>query len=288
MEKRALGKGLSALIPDTASEAIMQEREIRTGEEIIKVDVMRIFPSKYQPRERFSKESLEELMQSIKEKGVVQPLLVRESADGNFELIAGERRLRALKALNIPEVSVIVKNVSDLDVLELSLIENIQRENLNSIEEAHAYKRLVEEFNFTQEKISEVIGKDRSTVANTLRLLSLPKKIQELIQNGNISLGHAKAILSVQNERKQLLISEKIIAKGLSVREVEILVSGESGRKTRRTDDKDEFVKSIEEELQRVLGTKVRITHGKKRGTINIDYFSSEDLERILKILRKQ
>lgn len=193
-----------------------------------------------------------------------------------------------MKALDYKEVSVIVRNVNDLDVLELSLIENIQRENLNSIEEAHAYKRLMDEFNFTQEKISEVIGKERSTVANTLRLLSLPKKIQELIQKGDLSIGHAKVILSVQNERKQLLIAEKIITKGLSVRELEVLVMSETRTNPKKEITKDEFVKSIEEELQMILGTKIRINHGKKRGTINIEYFSNEDLDRILKILRRQ
>ncbi len=287
MEKRALGKGLSALIPENITEHTNVLAE-NSGERIMSVSIEKVIPSKYQPREKFDSEKLDELKRSIKEKGVVQPLIVRESPNGNYELIAGERRLRAMKALDYKEVSVIVRNVNDLDVLELSLIENIQRENLNSIEEAHAYKRLMDEFNFTQEKISEVIGKERSTVANTLRLLSLPKKIQELIQKGDLSIGHAKVILSVQNERKQLLIAEKIITKGLSVRELEVLVMSETRTNPKKEITKDEFVKSIEEELQMILGTKIRINHGKKRGTINIEYFSNEDLDRILKILRRQ
>lgn len=280
-EKRALGRGLSALIPERPL-----EETIASGDRVLTVSIDKIIPSKYQPREKFSEDKLSELTQSIKEKGVVQPLLVRETPSG-YELIAGERRLRAMKALDIKDVSVIVKNVSDLDVLELGLIENIQRENLNSIEEAHAYKRLIDEFGFTQEKISEVIGKDRSTIANTLRLLLLPKKIQEFIQKGDLTLGHAKAILGIQSERMQLIISEKVIKKGLSVREVETLISRRSGS-GKKVDEKDDFVKYMEDELQKIFGTKVRILHGKKRGSISIEYFSKDDLERIIKILKRQ
>lgn len=281
-EKRALGKGLSALIP----EKIIGEN-IPAKDKILNVNIERIKTSKYQPREQFSEERLSELSKSIKEKGIVQPLLVRESPDG-YELIAGERRLRALKALNIKEAPVIVKNVGDLDALELSLIENLQRESLNPLEEAHSYKRLVDEFNFTQDKISEAIGKDRSTIANTLRLLLLPQKIQAYIQKGILTIGHAKAILSLTGERKQIILCEKIIKKGLSVREAEVLASGHSKVTSKRSYEKDSFVKNMEEELQRILGTRVKISCGKKRGTISIEYFSNEDLERILKILRRQ
>ncbi len=278
MEKRALGKGLSALIP---TKEYMQENI----EAVLNIPISKIKTNKYQPRLEFNKEKLEELMSSIKEKGVVQPVLVRKAGDG-YELIAGERRLRAVTSLGIDRIPAIVKDVADIDLLEISLIENIQREELNPMEEASAFQKFIDDFNFTQEKIATAIGKDRSTVANTLRLLGLPKKIREYVSGGSITAGHAKAILSLPTENEQLRVCSLVVKKGLSVRETESLAlrraNGLGGKKARI--DKDQGLVDIENQLQRLFGTRVKILQGKKRGKIEIEYYSSEDLNRILDI----
>ena len=279
MEKRALGKGLSALIPPKEVEQDQQEK-------VLQIPISQIKTSKYQPRVEFNRERLEELINSIKEKGVIQPILVRRTPDG-YELIAGERRLRAVKALGIERLQAVVRDVQDIDMLELSLIENIQREELNPIEEANAFQRFISDFKFTQEKIAQVLGKDRSTIANTIRLLNLPKKIQEFISIEAITAGHAKALLSLPTENEQLRVCNLVIKKGLSVRETENLV----GKRTAGTKnigskkDKDANIIDIENRLQNILGTRVKIFHGKKRGRIQIEYYSNEDLNRLLDIL---
>lgn len=275
MEKK-LGRGLSALIPETSE----------GKEKVVYLNLDDIRPSRYQPRERFPESKLEELIASMKEKGVIQPILVRPTGDGKYELIAGERRLRAAKALNMQQIPGLIKEVSDLDALELSLIENIQREELNAIEEAHAFRRLCDEFNFTHERIGQAIGKDRSTIANIMRLLLLPEKIQSYVANNTISMGHARAVLSLQGEKAQIRFCDRIIKRGLSVRQTESLVK-KLARPIRRAVAKNHHLSSIEEELQYLLGTRVKIIYGKKRGKIEIQYYSSDDLERILKILRK-
>lgn len=277
-EKRALGRGLSALIPP-------KEIEIKaTGENVLQISISQIMTNKYQPRLEFNAEKLNELVSSIREKGVVQPVLVRKSPDG-YEVIAGERRLRAVKMLGHETIPAIIKDVSDLDMLEIALIENIQREELNPIEEAHAFQKFITDFNFTQEKISQVLGKDRSTIANTIRLLGLPENIQRHVSKGNISAGHAKALLSLPSENVQASVCNLIIEKGLSVRETENLVARRSA-KTRKADPKkDPQVTEVENMLQQALGTRVRILHGKKRGRIQIEYYSNDDLNRIVDML---
>lgn len=276
IEKRALGKGLSALIPPKETEVGQQDR-------ILSVPVSRIRTSKYQPRVDFNADRLKELMSSIKEKGVVQPVLVRKSPDG-YELIAGERRLRAVKSLGMEMVPAIVKDVTDLDVLELSLIENIQREELNAIEEANAFQKFITDFKFTQDRIAQVLGKDRSTIANTIRLLNLPKKIQEYVSKDSISAGHAKALLSLPTENDQMRLCNLIIKKGLSVRETEAIVSKALAgtRKIPSKKDRDPNIMEIENRIQNILGTRVKIFHGKSRGRIQIEYYSNEDLNRLL------
>jgi ParB family chromosome partitioning protein len=229
----------------------------------------------------FNENKLTELIDSIKEKGVIQPVLVRRSPHG-YELIAGERRLRAAKRLGFEKIPAIVKEVSDVDMLEISLIENIQREELNPVEEAHAFQRFVTDFSFTQERIAKVLGKDRSTIANTIRLLNLPKKIQDHITKGDITFGHAKALLSLPMETDQLRLAKLIIKKDLSVRETEALAARRPGPGRGAEVKKDRQISDIESHLQQVLGTKVRIFHGKKRGRIQIEYYSHEDLNRIL------
>jgi ParB family chromosome partitioning protein len=279
MERRALGKGIGALIP---------EGESAHKEEIIYVQAEHIKPNPFQPRENFVQEHIEELAQSIKEKGVIQPLLVRRKGD-SYELIAGERRLRAANSLGLNEIPIIVREVSDQDSLELALIENIQREGLNPIEEAHAYQYLIEKFEVTQEKISEVLGKARVTITNTLRLLKLPSEIQQELKQGRLSFAHGRALLEVVDENLQRRLAQEAISKGLSVKELENLIKSRRPRGLRRGPKhsaREPIVAVIEEELQHVLATKVRIAKSKKRGHIYIEFYSQEDLERISNIIR--
>ncbi|MBU1148198.1 MAG: ParB/RepB/Spo0J family partition protein, partial [Candidatus Omnitrophica bacterium] len=230
MEKRSLGRGLGALIPGTPyhkgtgqareTEGVTTLLKAGKGQGVVNLSLDRIQANKYQPRGDFDKEALNDLANSIREKGLIQPILVRE-AQGGYELIAGERRFRAAQHIGLKEIPSIIKDVSDLDSLELSIIENIQREDLNPIDQAKAYKRLVEEFNMTQDKIADTIGKDRATIANILRLLKLPAKIQEHVSRGTISMGHARAILSLPTENEQNRLCTKVLKNDLSVRDTE-------------------------------------------------------------------
>lgn len=282
MERKALGKGLSALIP----ERVVGGNERK--EEIVYVHSEEIKPNPFQPRENFDPQSIEELAQSIKEKGVIQPLLVRRKGD-NYELIAGERRLRAAKSLGLKEIPIIVRDVSDQDSLELALIENIQREELNPIEEAHAYQHLMDKFQVTQEKISEVLGKSRVSITNTLRLLKLPHEIQGEMKKGRISFAHGRALLEIEDANYQRKIAQDIIAKGLSVRELENLIKSVRPKSIKRKigqGQREPLVAILEEQLQHALATKVRISKRKKRGHINIEFYSPEDLKRIVNVIR--
>jgi len=218
----------------------------------------------------------------------VQPVLVRELAGSGYELIAGERRLRAVKELGFQTIPAIIRKVdSDMDLLELSLIENIQRDALNPIEEAHAYSRLISEFNFNLDSIGKAVGKDKSSVSNTTRLLKLPKKIQDCIVSEDISMGHGRALLGLEDPKEQARICARIIKKGLSVRETEQIVNRKLSGSRRENSQKDQNLVAIEEELQRIFGTRVQILHSKKRGRIGIEYFSLDDLDRILRLMRK-
>lgn len=279
MERKALGKGINALIP---------EKEIVARNEIIYVQPEQIKANPFQPREEFVQEHIEELAQSIKEKGVIQPLLVRRKGD-YYELIAGERRLRACNSLGLKEIPIIVKDVDDRDSLEYALIENIQRENLNPIEEAHAYQHLIDKFQVTQEKISDALGRSRATIANTLRLLKLPHEIQEELKKGRISFAHGRALLEIEDENLQRRLTQEIISKGLSVRELESLIKMRRPKAPRRkvqASGREPYIAVLEEELQHALSTKVRISKMKKRGHIFIEFYSQEDLERIANIIR--
>lgn len=281
MERKVLGRGLGALIPDTVKPLLEKE------DKVLNLDISQIKPSSFQPREHFEPNQLKELTDSIKEKGVVQPVLVRPTESG-YELVAGERRLRAVKNLGFTKIPAIVKIVTNEEALELSLIENIQRQDLNAIEEARAYKRLGEEFNLNHDQIAQAVGKDRVTITNTLRLLKLPDKIKDCLIRGQITAGHARAILALTTPEAQWAFCQKIISQGLSVREAENLTKEETTVRShkRKIHAKDHHLVALEEELQRVLGTKVRIHHKQKRGTIVIDYYSHADLERILHILK--
>lgn len=280
MERRALGKGISALIP---------EREVTQKSEIRYVQSGQIKPNPFQPREIFETEKIEELAQSIKEKGVIQPLLVRQKGD-YYELIAGERRLRAANLLNLKEIPIIIKDVDDKDSLEMALIENVQREGLNPIEEAHAYQYLIEKFQVTQEKISEVLGKARPSVTNTLRLLKLPNEIQDEIKKGRISFGHGKALLELDDTNRQRCLAQEIIARGLTVSELVNLIKCHRPRSMSRKIGqpfREPFAIVLEEELKQILATQVKISKRKKRGSILIEFYSPEDLERIMNIFRR-
>ena len=280
MERKVLGKGLGALIAP--------EPKARTSG-IQLLDPQTIRPNRYQPRLTFKENKLQELVASIKEKGVVQPVAVRKNPDGSYELIAGERRLRAVKILNKKEIPVIIKDVNDREMLELAIIENIQRDDLNPLEEAQAYENLIKDFGFKQEQVAQSVGKSRVTVANMLRLLKLPKEVKDGLLNEQITFGHAKAILSLAGVSDQIMLCKKIIKKGLSVREAEFLVTNTVvGKKQQKTLIKDSHVEKLEEELRHILGNKVSVFHGQKKGKIQIEYYSLNDLERILKVLRKE
>ena len=276
-DKRVLGRGLEALIPQDSNQAKEKIQSLKTEQ---------IHASRFQPRLTFSQEKIAELASSIREKGVIQPILVRAVAEDRYELIAGERRLRAVKHLGLSEIPAIVRRVADGDLLEISIIENIQREELNPIEEAKAYRRLAQEFGHTQDHIADRVGKDKTSISNLLRILNLPEKVQDFISNNSISFGHAKVLLSLGDSKQQLLFCDRIIKKNLSVRQFEQLTSGYRTRKKsspRRQENTE--LKAIEDKLQHLLGTKVRLHHGKKRGKIEIEYYSLDDLDRVLKIL---
>ncbi len=280
MDNKALGKGLSALIPEKSKTQTESVSYIKT--ELVRDNSL-------QPRTNYNDEKLESLKKSIKEKGVLQPILIRQKNDF-YEVVAGERRLRAARALGFAEVPAIIKNVNDQEALVLALVENIQREELNPIEEAEAYKKLINEFNFTQEAVANSVGKDRTTVANLMRLLNLSDEIQKSIYDKKLSVGHGRALLSIDSvvERKRLY--DLTMKKQLSVRELENLVvsTGKGGsRREKNKKVKDYEIISLEEDLQKTLGTKVRIMAQKKRGKIVIEYYSTNDLDRIIQLIKK-
>lgn len=284
MSNRALGKGLSALIPETVEDArIAKESAVA----YIKTDL--IVNSTQQPRKNYGKEELDELKASIKEKGVLQPILVRKK-DTMFEVIAGERRLKAARALNLEEVPVLIKNVDDKEAFIIALIENIQREELNPIEEALAYQKMIEDFSLTQDSVAQAVGKERSTVGNILRLLKLPKEMQKSVYDGVISAGHGRALLGEESVLERKRLYELVLKKGLSVREIENLVKNGNkniSRRDKKNKDRGHEVIALEEELQRALGTKVRVMAQKKRGKIIIEYYSLDDLDRLINVLKK-
>lgn len=278
MQKVALGKGLGALIPDLAA---LDEKE-KKALGIVEIELDKITPNEYQPRRVFDQARLNELAASIKEQGVIQPIIVHRTPVG-YELIAGERRWRAAGLAGLQTIPAIVKDATKRELLELALIENIQREDLNPIEAAEAYKRLQEEFKLTQEDLARRVGKERSTITNFLRLLGLPKEVKQGLASGVLTMGHAKAILSIERSRGQIEAAAIIVKKGLSVREAEALASRLKGstkeKKANRTNNE---LKGIEDRLKRALGTKVTIMPRSKGGRIVIDYYSGDELDRII------
>lgn len=282
MQKKGLGKGLGALIPGA------EEAKERAQ---FQLEVDKIVPNRLQPRRAFDQAKIDELAASMREKGVIQPLLVRRSSEG-YELIAGERRLRAAIKAGLKEVPVVVKDASDAEALELALIENLQREDLNPMEEASAYQHLQQEFGLNQEEISAQVAKSRPAVANSLRLLLLPKAVQEEVAQGKLPAGQARALLGLQDEAAIVAVAREVIAKGLSTRQTEKLVRRlRSSRKRRRgIAASDPDLRALVERLQRALGTKVRLVQhaGSSSGKLEIEYYSASDLERILQVIVNQ
>jgi ParB family chromosome partitioning protein len=299
MSKSALGRGLGALMgsplppPAPAASAQPAAAVVDTRDRVQRVPLTKIRPSALQPRKQFSEESLRELADSIREQGIVQPLIVRVR-DDHFELIAGERRWRAAQLLNLTEVPVIAREADDRSVLELALIENLQRENLNAIEEALGYSQLAEQFHLTQEEISTKVGKSRAVVANALRLLKLPQGIQDFVRRGQLSVGHAKVILGLADDKIQTLAAEKVVRDSLNVRQTEGLVAKLQSRGEKNTASPanplpkpmgDPHVADIEARLRETFATKVKLNYAQGKGSLEISFFSDEELERILQIL---
>lgn len=285
-QKKGLGRGLSALIP-SAPETKLESREQRST---LEVEIDRITPSPFQPRRSFDEAKIEELAASIRNQGIIQPLVVRPRSDG-FELIAGERRWRAAMKAGLSRVPVVVRDASDHEALQLALVENLQREDLNPIEEAAGYRRLQEEFHWSQEEMAEKVGKSRPAIANSIRLLALPAEVQQEVSAGNLPAGQARALLGLHTEALIVSACRDVIAKGLSTRETEklvrLLIVGRKRRRGAPLIDPD--LKTIVENLQRTLGTRVRLIPKARstKGKIEIEYYALADLERIIQTITK-
>lgn len=279
MSKQSLGRGLSALIPEAARR--------QSAERIVNISIDDISPSPYQPRVQMNSELLEELSASIKEKGVVQPIIVRSLGNDKYEIIAGERRLRACKLAGLKEIPAIIREASDIEAMEIAITENIQREDLNSIELAKAYSALMTQFNLTQEQLAQAVGKSRPAVANIMRLLQLPYEVQENVLANKLSMGHARALLALENENLQINLCRKIIEMGLSVRQTERMVQKllkqPKSNKTKKI--LNEEITAVEKRLRTLLATQVKIRQSGKKGKIEIEFYSVDDLDRITKIL---
>jgi ParB family chromosome partitioning protein len=278
MEKKALGKGLGALLPETAPTT--------AGHDIQEIPLNQILPNRYQPRTEFSELELLELAASVKQNGVLQPVLVRRKGDGFFELIAGERRFRAAKVAGLATIPAIIRNSSDQQAMEFALIENLQRKDLNPMEAARAYHRLATEFHLTQDLIAQRVGKDRSSIANVLRLLNLPIEVQHLIESAALSSGHAKVLLGLPSADRQLALARQITEGHLSVRQAELLVGEQvAAIKPKRGVRRAHTLSDIEERLQKRLGTRVRLAKGRRGGKIVLHFFSSAELDRLIELL---
>jgi len=275
MERKVLGKGLDALIPKKANYVLSRE--------FIHLPISKIKPTLFQPRKLIDPEELKELAQSIKEKGFIQPIVVRKKGADSYEVVVGERRYQAANSLGLKEIPTIIKDVDDKEAFILAIVENLQRKDLNPIEEANAFKRLIDEYSFSLDDIAKFVGKDKTTVANSLRLLKLPLKIKRALEEGTISRTQARTILGVENPKKQEKLFQQILNEGLSVREIEKKVRATS----RRNHPQDPFALEVEERLQKSLGTKVKIFNRHNNcGRIVIEYYTLKDLERIIKKIR--
>jgi ParB family chromosome partitioning protein len=281
MIKRGLGKGLEALIP---------KAEYKEKGFVIEMDVESLTPNLFQPRKNFDKEKMEELKGSIKKHGIIQPIVVRKIANG-YEIVAGERRLKAAKEIGLKKIPAIIKSINNEKSLEIALVENIQREDLNPVEQANAFKRLIDEFKLTQQELAEATGKSRALVTNTIRLLKLNTEIQKNISEGKISFGHAKLLLSIEDEEVQKAVCDRIIANDLSVRDTERLIKNIEKVQKKQFKVKNitiERFPEVEGKLRDILGTKISILYDGKKGNISIEFYSKEDLRRIAGLLLKE
>ncbi len=286
MSKRALGKGLDALFESYQQEIIdMNQINLKDDGQVREIKIQDIDPNIDQPRKDFDEESIEELVKSIKEHGILQPILLKPNSNGRYTIIAGERRWRAARLAGLDRIPAIIRDIDYSEMLILALVENLQREDLDPIEEAEGIKRLMEECNLTQEQLAQKLGKSRPAIANALRLLSLSDKIQSYLKENKITTGHARALLAIEDEQTREEIALQIIKKGLSVRETEKLIKrlkeGDKPKKEQKK-EKPSYLIDIEEKLEETLGTRVLITQGKRKGVIEIEYYNNDDLERIM------
>lgn len=285
MTRRALGRGLSALLSDSIS-------VVAPGEELQEVDIDLIDPNPDQPRLRFNEDKLNELAQSIRANGLVQPLLLRRSANGRYQIVAGERRWRAAQLAGLHKVHAVVRNIPDSKLLELALIENIQREELNPIEEASAYQRLIHNLGLTQDEVAQQVGKDRSSIANYLRLLKLPEDVQRMLEDELISMGHARALLGLDTKDQIRRLANEVAEKKLSVRQTEQAVkratSPQSSGERSTPSSNDANIRAAELKMKRFLGSQVRIQMGNNGGRIEIDFGSASELDRIYSIIMRK
>lgn len=280
--KKGLGKGLDALFFDNAT-------EVENGSsELIKITA--IEPNRNQPRKQFDDEALTQLADSIREHGLIQPLLVRPLENGNYQIVAGERRWRASRMAGLTEIPVIIRDLDDVKTMELALIENLQRENLNAVEEALGYKELMESYNMTQAEVSKSVGKSRSAVANTVRLLNLPEKVKDYVISGDISSGHARALLALEEDELIIATAEKILKDGLTVRDIEKMAKPKSDKPQKKQTSsakKDSFFDEMELALKEELHRKIKITHNGDKGTIEIAFYNKQELADIAARLAK-
>ncbi len=297
--KKGLGKGLDSLIPDKVStkpapkEAAAEKPVSEHAADAVIMDIDKVEPNREQPRKKFDEDKLLELAESIRQFGVLQPLLVQEK-DDYYEIIAGERRWRAAKKAGVKEVPVVIKNLTEQEIMEISLIENIQREDLNPIEEALAYKRLLTEFNLKQDEVADRVSKSRTAVTNSMRLLKLGDQVQQMVIDEKLTTGHARALIVIEDPEKQLEIAEKIFDEKLSVRDTEKLVKNLQSEKKEKPEEKEKLdpkleaiYHDLEEQMKGILGTKVCINHkDSKKGKLEIEYYSQDELDRIIDLLR--
>jgi len=283
-KRTGLGKGLSALIQDKERVDNLINDISRNDTKILELDIDKIRPKEDQPRKKFDKESLESLAKSIEENGVLQPLLVTKK-DDYYEIVAGERRYRASKIANLKKIPCIVREIDEITASKIALIENIQREDLNPIEEAYGYKRIIDEYNLTQEELAKAIGKSRSYVANTIRLLNLDERVIEFIKNDDLTTGHGKVLLGIKDKDAQYKKALNIVKTNSSVRKTEELI--DKKKKIKKNKDKDLYIKEVEERLITNLGTKVTINKTKAKGTIEIEFYNEDDLDRLVDLIIK-
>lgn len=278
MSRQALGRGLRSLIPQM--DEISGDKQ---GVSHIQLNLITANP--FQPRKEFDEEKLQQLADSIKQHGVLEPIIVRRY-NGGYQIVAGERRWRAGSLAGLESIPAIVKDLTDKEMTEIALIENLQREDLNAIEEAEGYRLLLEEFNLTQEEVAEAVGKKRSSITNALRLLNLDQQVKSLVSSGQLSKGHAKVLLSIEDVAERQHLAKRVIKEEMSVRQLEKIIKGKSKKPKPTKREQNPEVKVLQEELQRVLGTKVRLDYHQGKGKIEIEYYSDEELERILDFMR--